>query len=156
MSFVAIPAFRACQRHCPAIVNMFPKMPSARPTYMIQHPSNIKLLHLTSLQFKKNSKAKAPTKKKENNALDKFLDELSDDEEEAEVAEENQKRQVRMDHDSPVNKFLTSKSKGTKSKATGVTYADVCEVTDIDQFWEDMDSVLHELQQHFIHHVSLR
>ena len=124
---------------------------------MIQYPPNIKLFHLTSLQLKKNTKTKAPSKKKDNNnALDKFLDDMSDDEEEAEVTEDKQKRQVRINHDSPVNKFLTSKSKGSKSKATGVTYADVCEVTDIDQVWQDMDSVLHELQQHFIHHVSLR
>ena len=155
MSFVTRQVFRSCQIYCPIFSNVVLRLSAARPGANTQFP-NIKLLHLSSLQYKKNTKGKSFGKQKESSALDKFLDELSDDEDEVKGSEESEKRQVRINHESPVNKFLTSKSKGSKSKAMGVTYADVCEVTDIDQVWQDMDSITHELQQHFIHHVSLR
>lgn len=117
-----------------------------------------RLIHVSSLQCKKKV-AKSPSSKKNTaDAIDRLLDELSDDENEDEdLLESKMKTKRNINHDSPVNKFLTSKQKGVKSKAAlGVTYADVCAVVDIDEIWQSMEEIVKDLQHHFMHHVTLR
>ena len=117
-----------------------------------------RLIHVSSLQCKKKV-AKSPSSKKNTaDAIDRLLDELSDDENEDEdLLESKMKTKRSIIHDSPVNKFLTSKQKGVKSKAAlGVTYADVCAVVDIDEIWQSMEEIVKDLQHHFMHHVTLR
>ena len=120
-------------------------------------PTPCRFIHLSSTFCKK--KSPSSKKNKPENAIDKLLDELSDDEEE-EVGEEDSgmTRRVNINYDSPVNKFLTSKGKGSKASksAIGVTYADVCAVLDIDEVWKSMETIVHDLQHHFMHHVTLR
>ena len=155
MSLIYNSALRICHRYTAYSRFQVYACMNQRLTWCKAQP---RFIHVSSVHCKKKV-AKAPSSKKNTaSAIDKLLDELSDDDEDDEDLLDNKmKAKVNINHDSPVNKFLTAKQKGGKSKAAfGVTYADVCAVVDIDEIWQSMEEIVKDLQHHFMYHVTLR
>lgn len=110
----------------------------------------------SSLLLKKAKNKSSKNSKIENSsAIDKLLDELSDDEEESFSSDTNS--------NSPVALFLNkqrkpNKAKGDKgkSKAISVPYSEVCKFVNVDGYWRELDTIVQDQKDFFLHHITIR
>ena len=132
----------------------------------------------SSLLLKKAKNKSSKNSKIENSsAIDNLLDELSDDEEESFSSDTNS--------NSPVALFLNkqrkpNKAKGDKgnsklicnakivhrlyyvvsikgkSKAISVPYSEVCKFVNVDGYWRELDTIVQDQKDFFLHHITIR
>lgn len=140
--------------------------------------------HTSNLVHKKKGKDSGPKlKEPKRKAIDDLLDVvLETNTEKSTILKSGE---TYFDPNSPVSKFLNMHNKGAgknkkdkglinflnlffskkilmfppvlgKSKLIAITYAEVSQFLSIDQYWTESESILHNQQEYFINHITVR